>query len=122
MLQHDTLIELKNRVLSIIETDDDGICFGLSAKFLDAFFADDLSKLAARLALFEADGDVDGLMSRIDEVIRQLADGTLETRKIKIGIRDGERAQVLSGLKEGEQVLLPANPPAPAGDGNAAAK
>ncbi|MCO4855503.1 efflux RND transporter periplasmic adaptor subunit [Herbaspirillum sp. WGmk3] len=51
-----------------------------------------------------------------------LADGTLETRKIKIGIRDGERAQVLSGLKEGEQVLLPANPPAPAGDGNAAAK
>ncbi|MAF02101.1 MULTISPECIES: efflux RND transporter periplasmic adaptor subunit [unclassified Herbaspirillum] len=51
-----------------------------------------------------------------------LADGTLETRKIKIGIRDGERAQVLSGLKEGEQVLLPANPPAPAGDGNGAAK
>jgi macrolide-specific efflux system membrane fusion protein len=51
-----------------------------------------------------------------------LADGTLETRKIKIGIRDGEHAQVLSGLKEGEQVLLPANPPAPAGDGNAAAK
>ena len=51
-----------------------------------------------------------------------LADGTLETRKIKIGVRDGERAQVLSGLKEGEQVLLPANPPAPAGDGNAAAK
>lgn len=34
----------------------------------------------------------------------------LETRKIKIGIRDGERAEVLSGLKEGDQVLLPANP------------
>lgn len=41
-----------------------------------------------------------------------LADGKLETRKIKIGIRDNERAQVLSGLKEGEQVLLPANPAA----------
>lgn len=41
-----------------------------------------------------------------------LADGTLEARKVKIGIRDGERAQVLSGLKEGEQVLLPANAPA----------
>lgn len=40
--------------------------------------------------------------------------GKLETRRIKIGIRDGERAQVLSGLKAGEQVLLPANPPAPA--------
>ncbi len=39
-----------------------------------------------------------------------LADGTLEARKVKIGIRDGERAQVLAGLKEGEQVLLPANP------------
>lgn len=38
-----------------------------------------------------------------------LADGKLETRRIKIGIRDGEHAQVLSGLKEGEQVLLPAN-------------
>lgn len=50
-----------------------------------------------------------------------LADGTLESRKIKIGIRDGERAQVLSGLKEGEQVLLPANPPVPApGDAPAA--
>lgn len=41
-----------------------------------------------------------------------LADGTLEARKVKIGIRDGERAQVLSGLKEGERVLLPANAPA----------
>ncbi|MBP0597729.1 efflux RND transporter periplasmic adaptor subunit [Herbaspirillum sp. LeCh32-8] len=40
--------------------------------------------------------------------------GKLDARRIKIGIRDGERAQVLSGLKEGEQVLLPANP-APAG-------
>ncbi|WDZ95006.1 efflux RND transporter periplasmic adaptor subunit [Herbaspirillum sp. WKF16] len=40
--------------------------------------------------------------------------GKLEARRIKIGIRDGERAQVLSGLKAGEQVLLPANPPAPA--------
>ncbi|MBV8623908.1 MAG: efflux RND transporter periplasmic adaptor subunit [Herbaspirillum sp.] len=39
-----------------------------------------------------------------------LPDGTLEARKVKIGIRDGERAQVLAGLKEGEQVLLPANP------------
>ncbi|MCA1324739.1 efflux RND transporter periplasmic adaptor subunit [Herbaspirillum sp. alder98] len=38
-----------------------------------------------------------------------LANGKLETRRIKIGIRDGEHAQVLSGLKEGEQVLLPAN-------------
>jgi macrolide-specific efflux system membrane fusion protein len=44
-----------------------------------------------------------------------LADGKLETRKIKLGIRDGERAQVLSGLKEGEQVLLPANPPPASG-------
>lgn len=50
-----------------------------------------------------------------------LADGTLESRKIKIGIRDGERAQVLSGLKEGEQVLLPANPPQPEGAGNTGA-
>ena len=38
-----------------------------------------------------------------------LPDGKLETRRIKVGIRDGEHAQVLSGLKEGEQVLLPAN-------------
>ncbi|TWC71105.1 efflux RND transporter periplasmic adaptor subunit [Herbaspirillum sp. SJZ099] len=36
--------------------------------------------------------------------------GKLEARKIKIGIRDGERAQVISGLKEGEQVLVPAAP------------
>ncbi|WP_051001751.1 efflux RND transporter periplasmic adaptor subunit [Herbaspirillum sp. YR522] len=42
-----------------------------------------------------------------------LPDGKLETRRIKIGIRDGEHAQVLSGLKEGEQVLLPANAVAP---------
>lgn len=49
-----------------------------------------------------------------------LEDGKLESRKIKIGIRDGERAQVLSGLKEGEQVLLPANPPAPAATAGAA--
>ncbi|NUU02008.1 efflux RND transporter periplasmic adaptor subunit [Herbaspirillum robiniae] len=41
-----------------------------------------------------------------------LEGGKLEQRKIKIGIRDGERAQVVSGLKEGEQVLLPANTPA----------
>jgi macrolide-specific efflux system membrane fusion protein len=41
-----------------------------------------------------------------------LADGKLETRRIKIGIRDGEHAQVLTGLKEGEHVLLPANTPA----------
>lgn len=40
-----------------------------------------------------------------------LEGGKLEQRRIKVGIRDGERAQVLSGLKEGEQVLLPANPP-----------
>lgn len=39
-----------------------------------------------------------------------LEDGKLDARKIKIGIRDGERAQVLSGLKEGEQVLLPGSP------------
>ncbi|KAF1039774.1 MAG: Macrolide export protein MacA [Herbaspirillum frisingense] len=38
--------------------------------------------------------------------------GKLESRKIKIGIRDSERAQVISGLKEGEQVLMPANPAA----------
>ena len=36
--------------------------------------------------------------------------GKLEARKIRIGIRDGERAQVTSGLKEGEQVLMPAAP------------
>ncbi|WP_343584498.1 efflux RND transporter periplasmic adaptor subunit [Herbaspirillum sp.] len=36
--------------------------------------------------------------------------GKLETRKIRIGIRDGERAQVISGLKEGEQVLVPVAP------------
>jgi macrolide-specific efflux system membrane fusion protein len=40
------------------------------------------------------------------------ADGKLETRKIKIGIRDTDRAQVLSGLKEGEQIVLPATPAA----------
>lgn len=51
-----------------------------------------------------------------------LEDGKLESRKIKIGIRDGERAQVLSGLKEGEQVLLPANPPAPAATAGAASR
>ncbi|WP_051516418.1 efflux RND transporter periplasmic adaptor subunit [Herbaspirillum sp. RV1423] len=38
-------------------------------------------------------------------------DGKLETREVKIGIRDADKAQVLSGLKEDEQVLLPATAP-----------
>lgn len=39
------------------------------------------------------------------------ADGQLETRDVKIGIRNADKAQVVSGLAEGEQVLLPVTPP-----------
>src|SRR5450830_1080390 len=39
------------------------------------------------------------------------ADGQLETRDVKIGIRNADKAQVISGLAEGEQVLLPVTPP-----------
>lgn len=35
------------------------------------------------------------------------ANGKLETRDVKIGIRNADKAQVVSGLAEGEQVLLP---------------
>ncbi|ASU39944.1 efflux transporter periplasmic adaptor subunit [Herbaspirillum sp. meg3] len=40
------------------------------------------------------------------------ADGKLETRDVRIGIRNADKAQVISGLAEGEQVLLPASPAA----------
>ena len=48
------------------------------------------------------------------------ADGKLETRDVRIGLRNADKAQVLTGLAEGEQVLLPASsatavePPQPA--------
>jgi macrolide-specific efflux system membrane fusion protein len=42
-----------------------------------------------------------------------LADGKLQTREVRIGLRNAERAEVLSGLAVGEQVLLP-GPAAPA--------
>lgn len=41
------------------------------------------------------------------------ADGKLETRDVRIGIRNADKAQVISGLAEGEQVLLPAVAPTP---------
>ena len=34
-------------------------------------------------------------------------DGKLQIRSVRIGINNGERAQVLSGLTEGEQVVVP---------------
>lgn len=37
------------------------------------------------------------------------ADGKLETRDVRIGLRNADKAQVLTGLAEGEQVLLPAS-------------
>nr|WP_265212441.1 efflux RND transporter periplasmic adaptor subunit [Herbaspirillum lusitanum] len=37
------------------------------------------------------------------------ADGKLETREVRIGLRNADKAQVLTGLAEGEQVLLPAS-------------
>jgi len=41
------------------------------------------------------------------------ADGSLETRDVRIGIRNADKAQVISGLAEGEQVLLPASTASP---------
>jgi len=39
------------------------------------------------------------------------ADGRMETRDVRIGIHNGDKAQVVSGLAEGEQVLLPPSLP-----------
>jgi macrolide-specific efflux system membrane fusion protein len=38
----------------------------------------------------------------------KLEDGKLETRKIRLGVRNADKVQVLAGLKAGEQVVLPA--------------
>lgn len=38
-----------------------------------------------------------------------LPDGSLQTRAVKIGLRNAERAQVITGLAAGEHVLLPAS-------------
>ncbi len=40
------------------------------------------------------------------QVVR--SDGKLETREIKTGINDGVNVEILSGVKEGEQILIPA--------------
>ncbi|WP_050461198.1 efflux RND transporter periplasmic adaptor subunit [Herbaspirillum autotrophicum] len=37
----------------------------------------------------------------------RLEDGKLETRKVRLGVRNADKVQVLAGLKAGEQVVLP---------------
>ncbi len=41
------------------------------------------------------------------------ANGQLQTRDVKLGIHNGERVQVFSGLNEGERVVLPVAPEKP---------
>jgi macrolide-specific efflux system membrane fusion protein len=35
------------------------------------------------------------------------ADGSIETRQIRIGLANDQNTEVMSGLEEGEQVVLP---------------
>lgn len=62
--------------------------------------ADDVVTIPVALAVKP---DRDGLQT----VKVKLNDGKLETRKIKLGVRNADKVQVLAGLKAGEQVVLP---------------
>ena len=42
-----------------------------------------------------------------DQIVEVMVNGKLETRTIRTGITDGEKTEVLSGLKEGEMVVVP---------------
>ncbi|MCJ7510110.1 MAG: efflux RND transporter periplasmic adaptor subunit [Dehalococcoidia bacterium] len=42
-----------------------------------------------------------------DQIVQVVIDGKLETRTIRTGITDGEKTEILSGLKEGDQVVVP---------------
>ena len=42
-----------------------------------------------------------------DQIVEVVIDGDLETRVIRTGITDGEKTEILSGLKEGELVVVP---------------
>ena len=40
------------------------------------------------------------------EVLVELPDGTVETRAVEIGISDGMQTEILSGLMEGDRVII----------------
>jgi RND family efflux transporter MFP subunit len=42
-----------------------------------------------------------------DQIVEVVIDGELETRIIRTGITDGEKTEILSGLKEGDLVVVP---------------
>jgi hypothetical protein len=42
-----------------------------------------------------------------DQIVEVVIDGDLETRIIRTGITDGEKTEILSGLKEGDLVVVP---------------
>ncbi len=50
-------------------------------------------------------------------VTRQLANGTIQRLEVRIGLRDGTHTQILEGLNEGDQVVLPELPPQSSGAG-----
>jgi HlyD family secretion protein len=42
-----------------------------------------------------------------DQIVQVVIDGKLETRTVRTGITDGEKTEILSGLKAGERVVVP---------------
>ncbi|MDD5759990.1 MAG: efflux RND transporter periplasmic adaptor subunit [Desulfobulbaceae bacterium] len=66
------------------------------------------------LALAQAPGVTIPDSALIDTGVRQVvfvetAPGTFEPRQVKVGVRGGGKIQIMSGIKEGEQVVVKAN-------------
>lgn len=66
------------------------------------------------LALAQSPGVTIPDSAMIDTGVRQVvfvetASGTFEPRQVKVGVRGGGKIQVLTGIKEGEQVVVKAN-------------
>jgi len=49
-------------------------------------------------------------------VVQVLSNGQWQTREVKVGVRDNMNAEIIEGLKAGEQVLLPDAAPATSAD------